>query len=182
MFLRWVQAVLLLPGTVLFVVPALILHFAAERSVWESVNSTDSEWFVVALIVAIPGVVLAAWTNLLFIRFGNGTAAPWDPPRTFVVRGPYRHVRNPMISGVLFMLFAETILFQSIGLVVWTAVFFVGNSVYVPLVEERGLRKRFGADYGEYCRNVGRWIPRLTPWASPTTEERVGKDMKEQKK
>ena len=186
MFLRWVQAVLLLPGTVLFVVPALIVHFTAERSVWESVNSTDSEWFVVALIVAIPGVVLAAWTNLLFIRFGNGTAAPWDPPQKFVVRGPYRHVRNPMISGVLFLLLAETILFQSIGLAVWTAVFFVGNSVYFPLVEERGLRKRFGADYDEYFRNVGRWIPRLTPWASPTTEEterlRVGKDMKEQKK
>lgn len=185
MFLRWLQAVLLLPGTVLFVVPALIVHFTAERSVWEAVSPMNSVWVVVTLIVAIPGVVLAGWTMSLFIRFGDGTAAPWDPPQNLVIRGPYRHVRNPMISGVLFMLLAETILFQSTGLAVWTAVFFVGNSVYFPLVEERGLRKRFAADYDEYFRNVGRWIPRLTPWDSPTTEETEGlravKDMNEKK-
>ena len=26
------------------------------------------------------------------------------------------------------------------------------------------LRKVFGAQYEEYCRNVRRWIPRLQPW------------------
>jgi protein-S-isoprenylcysteine O-methyltransferase Ste14 len=185
-FLRWLQAVLLLPGTVLVAVPAVIVHFTAELSVWESVTSTDSGRFFVAVIVAIPGIVLAAWTNLLFIRFGDGTAAPWDPPQKFVVRGPYRHVRNPMISGVVFMLLAETILLQSTGLAIWTAVFFVGNSFYFPLVEERGLRKRFGADYDEYFRHVRRWIPRLTPWDFSATEaperQNAGKDNQEEKK
>lgn len=32
-----------------------------------------------------------------FADEGRGTLAPWDPPRRFVVRGPYRYVRNPMI-------------------------------------------------------------------------------------
>jgi protein-S-isoprenylcysteine O-methyltransferase Ste14 len=27
----------------------------------------------------------------------------------------------------------------------------------------------FGADYEEYCRNVRRWIPRLTPFDKPQT-------------
>jgi protein-S-isoprenylcysteine O-methyltransferase Ste14 len=75
-----------------------------------------------------------------------------------------------MISGVLFMLVAETLAYQSIGLGIWTAVFLVGNSVYFPLVEEPGLRKRFGPDYDRYCENVGRWIPRLTAWPQPTED------------
>ena len=42
---------------------------------------------------------------------------------------------------------------------------FVGvNALYLPLVEEPALRRRFGADYDRYTANVRRWIPRLRPW------------------
>ena len=42
---------------------------------------------------------------------GHGTPAPWDPTERMVVRGPYRHVRNPMISAVFMVLAAEALLF-----------------------------------------------------------------------
>lgn len=164
MFLRWLQAVLLLPGTVLVAVPAAILHFSAP-SLSDVMAEPGSIRFVIALVVSVPGLILAGWTMSLFIRFGDGTAAPWDPPQKLVVRGPYRHVRNPMISGVVFLLISESLLFDVTGLLIWTTVFFVGNSVYFPLVEEPGLRSRFGDDYKVYFANVGRWIPRLTPWS-----------------
>jgi len=164
MFLRWLQAVVLLPGTVLVAVPAAILHFSAP-SLSDVMAKPDSMRFVLAVAVSVPGLILAGWTMSLFIRFGDGTAAPWDPPQKLVVRGPYRHVRNPMISGVLFLLISESLLFDVTGLLIWTTVFFVGNSVYFPLVEEPGLRTRFGDDYEVYFANVGRWIPRLTPWS-----------------
>jgi protein-S-isoprenylcysteine O-methyltransferase Ste14 len=32
------------------------------------------------------------------------------------------------------------------------------------LYEEPTLRRKFGADYEEYCRNVRRWLPRLRAW------------------
>ncbi len=41
------------------------------------------------------------------------------------------------------------------------------SSVFVIALEEPVLRRTFGADYDEYCRNVRRWIPRLTPWYAP---------------
>lgn len=164
MFLRWLQAVLLLPGTVLVAVPAAILHFSAP-SLSDVMAEPGSMRFVLAVAVSVPGLILAGWTMSLFIRFGDGTAAPWDPPQKLVVRGPYRHVRNPMISGVVFLLLSESLLFDVTGLLIWTTVFFVGNSVYFPLVEEPGLRRRFGDDYKVYFANVGRWIPRLTPWS-----------------
>jgi protein-S-isoprenylcysteine O-methyltransferase Ste14 len=34
----------------------------------------------------------------------------------------------------------------------------------VLLYEEPHLRKKFGADYEEYCRNVRRWVPRMHAW------------------
>lgn len=74
------------------------------------------------------------------------------------------YVRNPMITGVLFMLSAEAMLFQSWPLALWMGIFFMGNAIYFPLVEEKGLEKRFADDYRRYKANVPRWIPRLHPW------------------
>ena len=80
------------------------------------------------------------------------------------MRGPYRHVRNPMITGVLLVLLGEAALLGSLGVLAWAAIFFAINAVWFRLVEEPGLVRRFGADYDEYSRNVPRWVPRGTPW------------------
>lgn len=100
----------------------------------------------------------------LFARVGQGTLAPWDPTQRLVAQGPYRYVRNPMISGVLCVLLGEAALFGSAPLLVWAAAFFALNAAYIPLIEEPGLEKRYGAAYEAYRRNVPRWLPRRTPW------------------
>ncbi|MEX2215181.1 MAG: isoprenylcysteine carboxylmethyltransferase family protein [Phycisphaeraceae bacterium] len=164
--LRWLQAVLLLPFVVLVVVPSLIL-LAVHGSM--TASSTGEWYFWVGLVISVPGLTLAGWNVWLFIRFGNGTAAPWDPPQNLVVRGPYRHVRNPMITGVVFLLLAECLIFGSWAIAVWFGIFTIGNMVYLPMFEEPGLIKRFGDDYLEYRKHVPRWIPRITPWTLPPT-------------
>jgi protein-S-isoprenylcysteine O-methyltransferase Ste14 len=103
-------------------------------------------------------------TISLFAREGEGTLAPWDPTRRLVVRGPYRFVRNPMITGVLCVLLGEAALFGSAGILALAAAFLAVNAVWFPLVEEPALRRRFGAEYDAYSRNVPRWLPRRTPW------------------
>jgi protein-S-isoprenylcysteine O-methyltransferase Ste14 len=80
------------------------------------------------------------------------------------VRGPYRHVRNPMISGVFAVLLGEAALLGSLPLLAWAAAFAAANTIWMPLVEEPGLVRRFGADYEAYRANVPRWVPRLRPW------------------
>jgi len=81
-----------------------------------------------------------------------------------VAEGPYRHVRNPMISGVLLVLVGESAVLRSISLAQWAALFAVINATYIPLTEEPILDARFGATYREYCRAVPRFIPRFRPW------------------
>jgi len=48
--------------------------------------------------------------------------------------------------------------------IVVVAAVVVGVALFVRLYEEPTLRKMFGAEYEEYCRNVPRWIPRVHPW------------------
>jgi protein-S-isoprenylcysteine O-methyltransferase Ste14 len=118
----------------------------------------------IGVICLCLGLVLMTATIRMFATVGKGTLAPWEPPQRLVVRGIYRHVRNPMISGVLFVLLGESVLTASLPVFQWFLVVGVINAVYIPLSEEPGLVNRFGEEYLTYKRNVPRWIPRLTPW------------------
>jgi protein-S-isoprenylcysteine O-methyltransferase Ste14 len=158
-----IRTIIVLPGNVLVFIPAAIL-WISERLGYPPKFVTAGQFiFWLAILLASIGLGLCIWTATLFVKFGKGTPAPWDPPKKLVVRGPYCYVRNPMIISVLFMLLAEALLFHSWPIAAWLMVFFIGNSIYFPLVEEKSLEKRFGDDYREYKAHVRRWIPRLRP-------------------
>jgi protein-S-isoprenylcysteine O-methyltransferase Ste14 len=159
-----IKTIIVLPGTVVVFVPAGILWAAKNSKLSHQLISPDQIMFWLAVLAASLGLGLGIWTARLFLKFGHGTPAPWDPPKKLVVRGPYCYVRNPMITGVLLMLMAEAMLFQSWPLAVWMIVFFIGNALYFPFIEEKGLEKRFGDDYRVYKIHVPRWVPRLKVW------------------
>eukprot|EP00562_Extubocellulus_spinifer_P032077 CAMPEP_0178713508 /NCGR_PEP_ID=MMETSP0699-20121125/19461_1 /TAXON_ID=265572 /ORGANISM="Extubocellulus spinifer, Strain CCMP396" /LENGTH=260 /DNA_ID=CAMNT_0020362347 /DNA_START=141 /DNA_END=923 /DNA_ORIENTATION=- len=112
------------------------------------------------------GSYLLYRTNRLFHE-ARGTLAPWDPPREFVVTGPYRYVRNPMLSGVNLILASEIIVLGRPGLVGFTAAFLTFNTYYFVTVEEPELSRRYGQDYEAYRKAVPRWIPRMKPYVGP---------------
>ena len=155
---------LLLPIVVAGLVPAWLLYSSGMAPAWRL--SPPWNWLTpaLALLLTACGLVLLVWTVSAFARLGRGTLAPWDPPQKLVVRGVYRHVRNPMITGVFAIVLGETLLFGSSALLVWFLFVVVVNLIYIPFLEERGLEKRFGEDYRIYKKNVPRWIPRLRPW------------------
>ena len=161
---EFIKALLVLPGNVLVVIPALILWTTGDGD-YALDPGIPRHWrFCATVGCTTVGLVLTVWTCREFLITGMGTPAPWAPPKKLVVRGPYRHVRNPMISGVLFLLGAEALFFGSRPLAGWLALFFLANAIYLPLFEEKGLERRFGSDYARYKASVPRWLPRLTPW------------------
>ena len=171
--LRHLLAVVLLPGVVTIVVPAEIVRRSGTLNVgWGLAPPLGwLPWLLGCVFVGF-GLLLMYRTISLFAGFGEGTLAPWDPPRRLVVRGVYRRVRNPMISGVLFILLGEAALLGSLPILVWSLIVFALNAVYIPLVEERSLASRFGDEYLDYRRNVPRWIPRLRPWTQKGSGKR----------
>jgi protein-S-isoprenylcysteine O-methyltransferase Ste14 len=51
-------------------------------------------------------------------------------------------------------------MFRAPGLVLYALAAGIGFHVFVTLYEEPHLRRRFGAEYEQYCASVGRWLPR----------------------
>jgi protein-S-isoprenylcysteine O-methyltransferase Ste14 len=116
---------------------------------------------VFGLICIAVGTALLATCIFEFARSGKGTLSPADPPRHLVVRGLYRHVRNPMYLSVTMIVFGELLVTRSSALAIYWALWFLGVNLFVIGYEEPTLRRLFGASYDEYCEQVGRWVPTL---------------------
>ena len=111
------------------------------------------------------GLFLAIWSvRTFYIIGGNGTPAPLKPVSNFIISGPYRYVRNPMILGVVILLFFEATFFSSKPLMLWALVFFVVNIFYFKTFEEKQLIKRFGTEYENYKNEVPMFFPKFTPY------------------
>src|SRR6266540_1840963 len=165
MLFRQLCAVAALPAVVTVVVPVWIarrngIEFGAPADI-----ASASLQLVGAVALVIGGSLFGASLYYFWSR-GRGTLAPWDPPRRFVVEGPYRFVRNPMISGVIFILVGEAAMLRSRPHAMWAMLFVLINAVYIPLLEEPQLAARFGDSYREYRRHVRRFVPRVQPWSA----------------
>lgn len=161
--LRHLVAIAVLPFSVTVLIP---LWLARRHGTTLEVGSSPAGigGQLVGLVLLALGALLFGASLLRFVREGRGTLAPWDPPRRLVVRGPYRYVRNPMISGVVLVLFGEAAVLLSRPHLLWALLVLASNAVYIPLIEEPMLAERFGSDYQEYRRHVPRLVPRVRPW------------------
>jgi protein-S-isoprenylcysteine O-methyltransferase Ste14 len=170
--LKHVQAILALPVVVTLVVPGVIISTTQAVNVgWSLPPPLHLLPPLTGSLLVGLGLALMVKTIALFATVGQGTLAPWLATRKLVVQGIYRHVRNPMISGVFCILLGEALFFGSMALLTWFGLFVLINAVYIPLIEEPGLERRFGSDYALYKRNVPRWIPRRTAWQAPVGGE-----------
>jgi protein-S-isoprenylcysteine O-methyltransferase Ste14 len=163
---RHLISFLLFPATMTLVIPALIVLPAGVRGPELGAAPTVGLVTVGCLLIA-AGLGMLIWTVVLFDRVGKGTLGlgpVMGEPVHLVVRGPYRHVRNPMITGVLCILLGEAAVTASGALLAWFAIFLAFQVTVIPFWEEPHLVGRYGDEYVEYRRNVPRWIPRISAW------------------
>jgi protein-S-isoprenylcysteine O-methyltransferase Ste14 len=117
------------------------------------------------VLVALGGIVCGICV-LYFVK-AKGTPVPINPPKSLIIDGPYAWSRNPMVTGVFAGLFGVGFLFHSVGIVVFTTPIYVLLHVLeLKLLEEPDLRKRYGASFLEYKRQVPMFVPR--PWRHVT--------------
>jgi protein-S-isoprenylcysteine O-methyltransferase Ste14 len=69
-----------------------------------------------------------------------------------------------MYVGVIAVIAGQALLFGNLRVLEYAAVVGAGLCVFVMGYEEPKLRRTFGDEYFEFCRNVPRWVPRLTAW------------------
>ncbi len=128
--------------------------------------SGPARWRWLGAVPSILGFAVALRCVWDFGWTGHGTPAPIAPPQRLVVVGFYRYVRNPMYVGFAAGWIGLWIVFGHANpvAIAGVAAAALGVHLFVLFYEEPTLRKKFGADYLEYCRNVNRWLPRLRGW------------------
>jgi len=110
------------------------------------------EWLKpVGIMLVVGGIVVLLCGGLL--------STPGIIPTEFVVRGPFRYVRNPMSIGAVTMMFGLALFCRPISILLFSVILFLSIHGIVVFVEEPGLEKRFGNSYLQYKHSVNRWFP-----------------------
>jgi protein-S-isoprenylcysteine O-methyltransferase Ste14 len=145
---RALLAFLLLPGTVAFLVPALLLPSGIRG---QSVS-------LLGLIPVVLGTILLFWCVREFYVAGKGTLAPWAPPQKLIVTGLYRYSRNPMYIAVGLILCGWAVAFRSRTLTVYALVVMFAFHLRVVFGEEPWLAQTYGEQWVQYKARVPRWL------------------------
>src|SRR5271163_4775399 len=129
--IRTIAYAVLFIGLVLVYLPARLLS-------WSGMVRPDAieAQQVAGIVMGLAGAAVAVWCIFTFAFIGNGTPAPFDPPRRLVIQGPYRFVRNPMYIGAGLALADAAIFYESLPLLGYTGLFFLATYVFVVSYEE----------------------------------------------
>jgi protein-S-isoprenylcysteine O-methyltransferase Ste14 len=111
----------------------------------------------IGLALMLAGATLAV-AGLLGLGRQNLTALPYPRDEsTLVVNGPYRLVRNPIYSGLIFGAFGYALWVNGWLTLGYAALLFIFFDVK-SRKEERWLAEKF-SDYGAYQQRVKKLIP-----------------------
>ncbi len=132
--------------------------FFAEPTVW-----TMALGFVVAAIGESTRFWGVAYAGSL-TRVTGSVGAP-----EVIVAGPFAHVRNPLYVGNMLTYIGIGIMSNALfpWLLVAAAAWFSFQYYQIVMLEEDFLEKEFGEKYGEFKRNVPRFIPRPSSYSNP---------------
>lgn len=102
------------------------------------------------------------WLMWMFLSLGKNLTDTVVTRRDaqFVDHGPYRFVRNPMYVGILLVGMSLGLAFGTLLLPVSASLMFLLLALRTR-IEERYLIERFGDQYRDYMKRVGRFIPKL---------------------
>jgi protein-S-isoprenylcysteine O-methyltransferase Ste14 len=89
-----------------------------------------------------------------------------EQPESLVTTGPYAFSRHPMYLGWWLIHLGVGILRGSAWVAATVPVAVLLEHFGGSLVEERGLRRQFGAEYARYAERVSRYAGRSRRWAT----------------
>jgi protein-S-isoprenylcysteine O-methyltransferase Ste14 len=116
---------------------------------------------LLGLAVALVGqIVRIATIGLAYIIRGGRNRRVYA--ETLVTDGIYGHSRNPMYVGNLLLILGVCITSNSWGCVGLAVPLFTFAYLGITMAEEDYLRRSFGHAYDRYCRDVPRFLPRLS--------------------
>jgi protein-S-isoprenylcysteine O-methyltransferase Ste14 len=121
-----------------------------------TVATTDLAFGLIGALLVGCGLGLAVWARLHLGRNWGMPMSRKDVPE-LVTSGPYRYVRHPIYSGLLFALVGSAV---ALNLLVLAPMLVIGWFFYrAATVEERNLAATFPTTYPQYQARTRKLIP-----------------------
>jgi len=114
------------------------------------------------LVAALGQAIRAIVIGYAYIKRGGLNKKVYAD--ALVTEGIFSHVRNPLYVGNLLILLGIFIIHNNPWVYVLGLAYFLSAYAAIVAAEEDFLRCKFGQAYEDYCRDTGRWLPRLKGW------------------
>jgi protein-S-isoprenylcysteine O-methyltransferase Ste14 len=143
---------------VLFLLAFILFRLLDVRNYSFQNSLITSNEFILAfgLIIFLLGLLLAIWARLyLGKNWGTPMSQKQDPE--LVTSGPYRYIRHPIYTGILFAMLGSSL----VSSLFWLMVFAISGIyfIYSALIEEKLMMKQFPKVYSDYKRKTKMLIP-----------------------
>lgn len=106
----------------------------------------------------VGGIFLLALWPVILLRRGGQNPIPWTSTPKIEQRGPFRFTRNPMYLQMIVTCLGLAIIMMNWWLILFTPVVGWLLQRHVIRHEEAYLDRKFGEEYLDYKRRVGRWL------------------------
>lgn len=148
------------------VISSVGVVFAFAAPIGELAGLPAASWLDVTVVDAI-GVVLAVAGMGATVAAQWAMGASWrgdvdpDARTSLVTNGPFRVVRNPILTATAVTAAGIALIVPNILALVMLVAFVLGLQVQVRLVEEPYLLRVHGDAYRRYAQRTGRFVPWL---------------------
>lgn len=132
----------------------LLITYALEDIVGlPKIFSSDLIRYSIFVFLSILGIAVVAWSVV--------SLPPKERGRRLVTKGALKYFRHPLYAGfLLFLNVGFAFLLNNWIYLLWAIAMFPVWSVNVRS-EETLMKNAFGEEYEAYCRNTGRFVPKL---------------------
>lgn len=146
----------------------LFLLFRPPVSQIRGSESAENIQDLAAVLIALSGLAVRGIViGLAYIKRGGRNKKVYAV--NLVTEGMFSVCRNPLYVGNMLIYTGQFLIFGNH----WC--FFIGVASFwfiyqcIIAAEENYLREKFGTAYDEYCRDVPRWMPKLSKLGEATT-------------
>ena len=137
---------------------ALVISVLGQR--YEGSQIVMSKWiFVTMSIIIMFGGLILRWTAILTLGRSFSHRIEIYDDQKFVRKGPYRYIRHPAYTGLVLFFIGWGITFENWISILAMFLLPLVALIYRVRIEEKLLRKHFGAVYDEYKGSTHALIP-----------------------
>ncbi len=146
-------------------IPPVLFFFVTAAFMWSiTLNSNElgmntSIRFVIGAVCLLVGGFIAI-SGIVEFRKAKTTVNPThiDKASSLVCSGIYRYTRNPMYTGLFFVLIAWSCFLDNLFSLLFVFAYLLYMTQFQIRPEERVLESIFGKDYSAYKERVRRWL------------------------